>query len=153
MHIFRAAIHFGAAAPRFKPAGRPLPAQRTALLCGIHFTIFLAKSQRNPGIFCRNRAKGVPCKKSSSACAKMGQDFYDNMVRPKVNIPAKSVTFIDTDFRVDKGDGFFHIHIAPLMLPLRQEICSNWDTLCGEEFYRNSHAKVVQREKFEPSVP
>ena len=50
---------------------------------------------------------------------------------------------IDTDFRVDKGNGFCHKHIAPLMLPLRQKIYSNWDTLYGKETYRISHTKVT----------
>ena len=49
---------------------------------------------------------------------------------------------IDTDFRVDKGDGFCHKHIAPLTL-LRQKIYSNWDTLYGKESYRISHTKVT----------
>lgn len=50
---------------------------------------------------------------------------------------------IDTDFRVDKGNEFCHKHIAPLMLPLRQKIYSNWDTLYGKETYRISHTKVT----------
>ena len=50
---------------------------------------------------------------------------------------------IDTDFRVDKGNGFCHKHIAPLMLPLRQKIYSNWDTLYGKETYRIFHTKVT----------
>lgn len=50
---------------------------------------------------------------------------------------------IDTDFRVDKGNGFCHKHISPLMLPLRQKIYSNWDTLYGKETYRISHTKVM----------